>query len=170
MKKLYFVRHGLSVMNKQGFFSGRSETPLAPEGREQARLAGTLAKDLTIDLIVSSPQQRAYETAQIIAREIGYPEDKVLVHDLFVERAFGILEGTPYRPGEVIDGLEGVETGIEIIERAKRAAEWLRGLEADTILIVSHGSTGRALRHVLNPTITFEGSERFNNAQVVQLV
>lgn len=32
MKHLYFMRHGLSVMNKQGVFSGSNDTPLDAEG------------------------------------------------------------------------------------------------------------------------------------------
>src|SRR5690606_2527197 len=71
MKKLYFIRHGLSVMNRQGVFSGSIDTPLTDEGRKQAKRAGKLARDFGIDYIVSSPLARALETAQIIAGEIG---------------------------------------------------------------------------------------------------
>src|SRR5580765_3395811 len=91
MKHLYFVRHGLSENNKLSIFSGQTESPLADEGREQARQAGQQAKDLHIDHIISSPLSRAHETAQIIAREIGYPEDKIEVSSLLVERHFGVL-------------------------------------------------------------------------------
>src|SRR5215475_13120394 len=95
MKHIYFVRHGLTEMSKQGLRAGAgSETPLAPEGHDQAKRAGHHAKQLAIDHIISSPQKRAHHTAQIIAREIGYPEHDIALNSLFVERHFGELEGT----------------------------------------------------------------------------
>src|SRR6059058_1306401 len=103
MKHLYFVRHGLSVMNKKGVFSGRTETPLDPEGIKQAEAAGREAKELNIDLIVSSPMERCRETATIIAQQIGYPVADILFEDLFMERAFGVLEGTAYRTDMDLD-------------------------------------------------------------------
>ena len=158
-------------MNKKGIFSGRTETPLAPEGAEQAKLAGQYAKDLDIDCIVSSPMKRAIDTAVIIADEIGYPADKIIVSDLFMERAFGSLEGQAYRPHMDLENVEGVETADLIVERATAGVEYLESLPATTILVVSHGAIGRALRHSLNPvTVPFHGSERFSNAQVTKLV
>jgi len=170
MKHLYFVRHGLSVNNKKGIFSGRTETPLAPEGIEQAHLAGQKAKALHIDLIVSSPMERARETASIIAGEIGYPLDAIELHDFFMERAFGVLEGEPYSPNMHLDDVEGVERSEEILERAKQGVAYLRSLPQDNILVVSHGAIGRALRHTVNSEIPFHGSERFDNADLVQLL
>lgn len=170
MKHLYFVRHGLSVMNKKGIFSGRTETPLAPEGLQQALQAGRGAKDLGIDCIVSSPMKRALDTATIIAQEIGYPVDKIIISDLFMERAFGSLEGQTYQPNMAMEDIEGVETAGSIVERAHAGVEYLQSLPATTILVVSHGAIGRALRHSLNPTVPFHDSERFDNAQVIKLV
>ena len=90
-------------MNKQGIFSGRSETPLAEEGIEQAQAAGNELKDKHIDLIISSPMERAKETARIIAQEIGYDPNAIVINDLFIERAFGHLEGTTYQPEMEMD-------------------------------------------------------------------
>ena len=66
MKKLYFIRHGLSEGNVQEIWSGSTDTPLHTEGRAQAKAAGQKAKKLKIDLVVSSPMSRAKETAEII--------------------------------------------------------------------------------------------------------
>jgi len=158
-------------MNKKGIFSGRTETPLATEGVHQATVAGQYAKDLGIDCIVSSPMKRAIDTATIIAHEIGYPVDRIIVNDLFMERAFGILEGQTYQPHMDMSNIEGVETAELIVERAKAGVDYLQSLPATTILVVSHGAIGRALRHSLSPTtVPFHGSERFGNAQVTKLV
>lgn len=170
MKHLYFVRHGLSIMNKQGLFSGRTETPLDPEGIEQAHEAGRKAIDLHIDIIVSSPLERCRETAKIIAEEIGYPIGNIRYEELFVERELGSLEGTPFHPHKIDHGHEGVESGEAILQRARKGVKHLQELPGDNILLVSHGAIGRAIRHVLNPEIPYHDSERFENAKVVQLL
>lgn len=170
MKHLYFVRHGLSEMNKRGLRAGAgSDTPLAPEGHEQARLAGFHAKDLHIDHIISSPQKRAHHTAQIIAREIGYPEDEIVLNSLFVERHYGELEGTTWAPDMNLDGFADVETTDTLLHRMHMAYEFLLTLPADNVLVVSHGATGRALRHIIHPEIPFK-SGYFPNAEIIQLL
>ncbi len=170
MEHLYFVRHGLSVMNKEGFFSGRTDTPLAPEGFEQARQAGEAAKKLNIDLLVTSPMERARETAFVIAKVIGYPVQNIIVNDLFMERAFGVLEGTEFSHGMDVEGHEGVETGDEILARAQAGIEFLRSQPHDNIMVVSHGAIGRAMRHLLNPNIAYHGSGPILNAEIVELL
>ncbi len=171
MKHLYFVRHGLSEMNKTGHWAGRhTETPLTPEGREQAREAGAHARKFHIDHIVSSPQGRAHDTAKIIAEVIGYPVDAIELNSLFMERGLGILEGKPWQPDLNIDGFADVETTDTLLERMHLAYELLRSLPADNVLVVSHGAIGRALRHVIHPDIPFHHSEPFPNAQIIQLL
>lgn len=170
MKHLYFVRHGLSEMNKKGIFSGRTETPLAPEGIEQAKLAGREAKKLDIDFIVTSPLERARETAALIAQEIGYPLAAITLDDRFTERTFGVLEGTPYTGSRQLDHHEGVETDAEILERAREGLEYLKTLNHDNIVIVSHGAIGRALRYIVDPSMNFHDMERLENAKIVQLL
>ncbi|HET9174451.1 MAG TPA: histidine phosphatase family protein [Candidatus Saccharimonadales bacterium] len=170
MTHLYFVRHALSVMNKKGKFSGRTETPLAPEGITQAEATAQEAKSLKIDLIVSSPMERCRETAAIIAEQIGYPVADIRIEELFMERAFGVLEGTEYMQGLDVEGHEGVESGDEILARAAKGVAYLQALPYDTVLLVSHGAIGRAIRHVLHPEIPYHNSERFENAQIIQLL
>lgn len=168
MKKLYFIRHGLSEMNIQGVRSGSTETPLAPEGREQAKSAGQKAKQLGIDFIVSSPQSRALETARIIAKEIGYPVKEIHVNNLLVERHFGELEGQPWDPDLNLDGIVDIETVDTLLERAKLALDWLHTLKANNVLVVSHGSFGRALRHHLLAGQPFhDHANRLGNAEIV---
>ena len=150
MKKLYFIRHGLSEANKAGVWSGQSETPLSEEGRKQAREAGKKAANLDIDLIVSSPLGRARETAEIVAKEINYPAEKILISDLLKERSWGDLEGKEH--GSVgadieLDDIPNIETEEQLLRRASHALGYLEGLTSEHILIVSHGTIGRAIRH-----------------------
>lgn len=170
MKHLYFVRHGLSEMNKQGVWSGTTETSLAPEGIEQCHEAGKALQDCGIDLIVSSPVIRAHDSAKIIASELGIPAEAILINDKLVERDFGPLEGATYRPNADLDSVDGVEHSSQLIERAAEVMKFLESLPAETILVVSHGSVGRAMRTAINAEHPFHGSAKFHNAQVVKLI
>lgn len=159
-------------MNKRGVWAGQIETPLTAEGRHQAKLAGEHAKVLGIDHIVSSTYSRAYDTAQIIASCIGYPIDKIELNSLFIERGLGVLEGQPWNPDLNIDGFADIETTDTLFERMHLAYEFLQTLPADNILVISHGATGRALRHIIHPNISFDGPDSvpFPNAEIIQLL
>lgn len=169
MLKLYYVRHGLTEMNVQGLFAGLTETPLTAEGRVQATAAGKLARNFKIDLIVCSPMQRAHDTARLIAAEIDYPDEKILLNKLLIERDFGPLEGTPWSPDLNLDGISDIETDNTLIERAHLAYNWLQTLEADNILVVSHGAFGRALRAAIRKQAALD-KERLQNAHIVQFI
>lgn len=168
MKKLYFIRHALSELNKSGHVAGSTDTPLTDEGREQAKKAAHLAKGLGLDMIVSSPLSRALETAQIIAREIGYPEDNIFTNALLVERDFGSLEGKPWSPDLNLDGFADIETNDTVLERAHLAIKWMKTLDCNNILVVSHGTFGRALRSILKEEYTMDHHGGLNNAEISQ--
>lgn len=168
MKHLYFVRHGESEFNVSRLFAGRTDTPLTPRGREQAALAGAHADSLHLDVIVSSPLSRALETAQIIAREANYPLNKIITNDLFLERAWGELEGQPYSAGgEDPTRFSGVESVESLRDRAQAGLQFLRDLDADTVLLVGHGSFSAALRAAINRDAELA---ELPNAQIVQLI
>jgi broad specificity phosphatase PhoE len=146
MKRLYFIRHGLSQGNIDGVWSGTIDTPLSPLGKKQAKLAGQKAKKLKIDYMISSPLSRALDTATIVAKAIGYPKDKIHINKLFIERHFGELEGKQWSPDLNLDGITDIETVDTLLERARLALDYIKTLKEENILIVSHGSFGRALR------------------------
>lgn len=170
MKRLYFIRHGLSEMNLQGVFAGLTNTPLTDEGRTQAKAAGKKAKALSIDHIVCSPLDRAHETARIIAKEIGYPQNDIELNSLLIERDFGSLEGQPWSLDVNVDGFTDVETSGSLLSRARLALDFLESLEYDNILVVSHGALGRAIRHHVLSEFPFSHPHRIPNAEIIQLV
>jgi broad specificity phosphatase PhoE len=170
MKHLYFVRHGLSLMNQQGVWSGITDTPLTKEGEAQAREAGRQLKTARIDYVVSSPVRRAHDTAVLIAEEIGYPVEKIVINDHFIERDFGPLEGTPYKANMPLDDMDGVEHSSDLVARVSEGLEFLQTVNADTILVVSHGAVGRALHHLTEDGLSFHETKKFENAQVEKLL
>ena len=153
MKRLYFIRHGESEGNVNRVFSGRADHPLTEYGRQQAALAADEAANLIIDLIVTSPLRRAAETAEIIADRIGYPKEKIMQSALLMERSYGELQGKPYEAipheREGLEKITGVESEAHLLERGKQAADMLRRLPNENILVVGHGTFGRVLHKEL---------------------
>lgn len=170
MKKLFYVRHGKTELNAAGLIAGVTETPLTEEGREQAREAGRDAKGLGVDLIVCSPMGRTRETAELIAKQIGLPEDKIIANDLLIERNFGELEAKPYIPKETRGPLAsyGAEVDEELVKRARKALDWIESLDADTILVVGHAGFGRALRSLVQEDFPMSHPHRLANAEIHQ--
>lgn len=67
-----FVRHGETATNRAGRLLGRADPPLTEAGRAQAAVLGAALAAGTRPLaVVSSPLQRALETAAAIAAPIG---------------------------------------------------------------------------------------------------
>lgn len=174
MQKLYFIRHGQSVLNKQGLMAGTTETPLTEEGRQQASATGKHMKQsgIRIDFIVASPRSRAIETAQIIAKELSLDPKKIHVNDLFAERHYGELEGKPWSPDLNLDGMSDMETEDTLIERAHLALEWLENFAShdNHVLVVSHGGFGRAFRSVVHKSFPLDYTFRIANAELVELL
>ncbi|MBW6455546.1 MAG: histidine phosphatase family protein [Trueperaceae bacterium] len=89
MRRLTLIRHGLTEWNVSGRFQGHSDVPLSPAGRAQAvLLAGYLATFPTLDVVMSSPLQRAVETARI-----AIPDRELLLDARLCELDFGAFEG-----------------------------------------------------------------------------
>ena len=85
MKILYLMRHAKSSWSFDDLSD--KQRPLNDRGRDDAPLMGqALAKrDLTLDLLVSSPAVRALSTAALVARELEYPADKIEVLEAIYE-------------------------------------------------------------------------------------
>lgn len=181
MKHLYFVRHGLSEMNVRYQRSGHTDTPLHPDGHEQAKSAGKALKEqgLSFDIIISSPLQRAHHTAKHIATHIEYPHEQILLDERLMERNFGSLEGKKDTPiitaglllnEAYIDKYEGVEQLEDLQGRANEMLAHLHSLDHETVLVVSHGAFGRALYRAVNDIPIHKYSVRYKNAEVTKLI
>lgn len=69
--KLYLLRHGETDWNKEWKLQGFSDIPLNEKGIAQAREAAKRYADLPFDVVISSPLQRALNTARIVAEPHG---------------------------------------------------------------------------------------------------
>lgn len=147
---LLLVRHGQSTWNAEGRWQGQADPPLSELGRWQASEAA--AKLGQLDAIVSSPQQRASQTALILSESLGVGPVH-LVEDLR-ERHAGPWSGLTRAdieqrwPGWVDDGRrpEGYEADPPLVARARAALdEVLTTFAGATVLVVCHGGVIRAL-------------------------
>jgi phosphohistidine phosphatase len=94
--KIYFLRHGIAV-EAEDWKGNDYDRPLTDEGRERmAREAKAIRKlDLKLDAILTSPLDRAKETAAIVASELKMvsKEDDRLGGDFDVSSLEEILQG-----------------------------------------------------------------------------
>jgi phosphohistidine phosphatase len=69
---IFILRHGIAVERGTKGFEKDSERPLTGKGKRQLRKSATAMKrmKLRFDLILSSPYQRARQTAEIVAEEL----------------------------------------------------------------------------------------------------
>lgn len=185
-QEILLIRHGQSTANASGVWQGQMEFPLSEKGRQQARLAGEALAGERVDAIYSSPLSRAFETAEIIARETRFSGEVLPVREL-MERAGGLLEGTTSEqrlarnpelmekflsiPEEERWALVGAETDEEVLERFEAAIAGIRGRHGagERVLIVSHGGCMRAfLRQVLGPR-ALPGRQRLPNTSITRI-
>jgi len=89
----FVLLHGQTDYDAEGRIIGFSDPELNDKGREQAHEAAKELLDKGIDMILSSPQKRTMETAEIVAGVLGIDEIKITKGLKLYERAFGELEG-----------------------------------------------------------------------------
>lgn len=78
--KVYLVRHGETTGNIDSLYQ-TAETPLSPEGENQAKKVADRFKRTNIDLIYTSVHVRAQETSKFISKKTGAkiePWDKLM--------------------------------------------------------------------------------------------
>ena len=163
--KIYFVRHGETIWNKEKKIQGQSDIPLNEYGKELGYITADALKDIPFDIVYSSPLIRAKETAEILVknRNLEIHEDIRLV-----EMSFGEGEGESlpeihahpemklhnfiHNPGEYTPPAGG-ETFEKLYERCKSFIEEIiipSEAKYNAMLIVGHGALIRGFIHNIN--------------------
>lgn len=167
--RLYLIRHGQSASNEareQGK-AAVHDPPLTPVGEEQARRLGQRMAAYGVDIIYSSPLQRAYNTGMAIARLTGH-EIRV-IDDLQeinepMKGASGIDPETALPPGvshrdvkakfeqdPVWDNLPGSENSSHFRTRIVRAIDQIVAENAGKkVAVTCHGGVIQSyVAHIL---------------------
>ena len=169
--RVYIMRHGETDWNKEKKIQGRVDIPLNERGRAVARMTAEQLKNVPFQAALTSPLQRAKETAQII---IGKRNVPIVEDERIAELAFGEGEGMRARVNgayvsvfenffchpERYKPLSGGETLEHLCERTKEFWDDLINREEwkdQTILVTTHGAAMRGILH----TVREESMENF---------
>ena len=95
MAILVLLRHGQSLFNQEGRFTGWMDIDLSQKGRAEAAQAGRLMKNcrLDFDIAFTSVLKRAIRTAWIVLEEMDRMWSPLLPCWRLNERSYGALEG-----------------------------------------------------------------------------
>jgi 2,3-bisphosphoglycerate-dependent phosphoglycerate mutase len=163
---LILVRHGQSQWNLENRFTGWIDIPLTEAGEEEARRAGELLRGYRFDHGFTSALKRAQETLRIILEVIGQEALPVEQDQALNERFYGDLQGLNKEETAQKFGAAQVHLwrrsydvpppgGESLKDTAARVLPYYREQIAprlqrgETILVVAHGNSLRALVMVL---------------------
>ena len=143
---LYLARHGQTEANASGRLLGRLDPPLTDVGKDQAAALARVLGDAA--RVVSSPLQRARETAAAIGRPVE-------VDERWIELDYGIWDGRPLAevPAELwarwrTDPEFAPEGGESLAALGRRVADACQALAdeavTDDVVVVSHVSPIKA--------------------------
>ncbi|USN45562.1 MAG: histidine phosphatase family protein [Candidatus Woesearchaeota archaeon] len=91
---LYITRHGKKVKEYELQWTGQQDVPLSPKGFDQAKKLGKklVKKQIEFSVVVSSPLQRARDTAHTIIEQFDVKPPLVLCDEL-IEMNHGEVDG-----------------------------------------------------------------------------
>ena len=162
MGLFYLVRHGESAWNAEDRLCGRSDIPLSDGGRRQAKSLAERLRPLPFEGFYTSPLERAFETARLIAQSVGLepvPDARL------VELDYGQWEGRTLADIMENDALAfrawdakpaqlappGGESGLAAQQRVVSFLDFLAAKHPqDRVLVTFHKTVCRlAICHVL---------------------
>lgn len=162
MANLILVRHGESIWNKKGIWTGLTDVSLSQKGIKESKDAAFKLTNTKIDMAYTSVLKRAKESLDIIKKTLNIPNLPVIENEALNERDYGIFTGKDkweikkeygnkkffqIRRGWNVSIPQG-ETLKDVYNRVvpyykKEILPKLR--EGKNILVVAHGNSLRAL-------------------------
>ncbi len=161
-RQLVLIRHGESLWNAKGIWTGRTDIGLSERGKEEARRAAEVIRHIPFDAAYTSVLRRASETLDIIIATCGWTNLPVYKSAALNERDYGVYTGKnksdvkrelgdeifllirrawdyPIAQGE---SLKQVYSRVVPYYDAEIAPRIMRG---ENVLVVAHGNSLRAL-------------------------
>jgi len=175
IKEIFFIRHGQTDYNLNKIVQGSGiDSELNETGLKQAKLFYEFYKDEGFDLVITSNLKRTHQSVQAFI-ESGLPHEQT---NLIDEINWGIHEGKKGDPQmrqnylNLMDhwannrmqfGVEGGETGEQLVNRCSQFLDTLPKKNADKILVCTHGRTLRCLMMLIKSGIP-KDMETFDHA------
>lgn len=156
MTTFYICRHGETENNKHMRLSGWIDTPLTNRGVKNALTTAKKLHGIQFDMIIASDLGRAFITAYIISRKLGYSADIEQFMELR-EINYGDLANTPYTgPQAAYPILSAAENtnyippnGESLAQMQQRVLACIKRISRansdKTILIAAHDGTINAV-------------------------
>lgn len=171
---IYFMRHGESQANADGIFAGPSySAPLTDQGKSQAQLEGARIRNqgITFDRIISSPIERAKETAELLAMAAGCDPGCITYDERLAEYDMGALSGQPKAGVGARErtGAAGAENPVLFQARVLNCLKDINKLPGNTLVVAHAGVAGIIEATRLSTDIRDFYNEGYPNARVVEL-
>lgn len=151
MTTVYIVRHCETVANEMHLLQGSRDFPLSERGAKQLDFLKNRFCDIYLDGIYSSPQGRAFKTAEAVR---GERKIEIITDDGLCEMNCGVYEGTPlfehfekdaeleykWKKAPQLLDLAGGESATAVYERIVDSIKKIvKKNDGKTIAIASHG-------------------------------
>lgn len=153
MTIFYICRHGETENNKNKRLSGWIDTPLTEEGDHNAVSAAAKLQGIHFDKVIASDAGRAFITAYLITRELGFSDEIERAKQLR-EVNYGDLANQPYAAYPEVTTEQNaalvMPDGESLVMMQERVLKYVRELaktyQGQTILLVAHDGTINAVR------------------------
>ena len=168
--KVIIVRHARTTYNEQGRYQGSSDRSiLTAQGHQDAYATGTALQQYDFDAIYTSPLKRVQQTTKEIVSAFNSPNIPVYIEPKLTEVCMADWQGLYYQEvkekyADAYDCWQNTphlftrnQIDYPVLELFKKAQafwqEFLHKHRGQTILIVAHGGTNRALIGTANRSI-----------------
>jgi len=161
MKRIYLVRHGEAEGNEKAVFKN-PDAKMTERGHRQAKELADRCKQLSVEIIISSPNTRAIETAQYISNScnVSYEVKPFFAAIKYASSMIGRSKTGPEMEQymKIIKELysdpearfEDAENFNDLKDRFNKGFEHLTQSDYETMIVVTHESILKSvLLHVL---------------------
>jgi len=161
--KLILVRHGESEYNADGVWTGVTNVDLTPKGHEDAWRMGAMLADVHFDRVYTSCMRRAEQTRDDLLAAHGATQAVLKKTAALNERDYGDFTGLDKWAIQMQIGKDAfrdirrafdavIPNGESLRDVYERVVPWYCAnvvpalLAGETVLIIGHGNSDRALR------------------------
>lgn len=146
--RIWLVRHGETEWSAQGKHTGKTDLPLTDAGRRQADALSSFLGEISPSLVISSPRQRALDTARLAGLRVDDTDEDLAEWD------YGDYEGRTSddirteAPGWTVfaDGAPNGESAQQVAARADRVlARAAESSASGPVVLFGHGHMSRVL-------------------------